>query len=127
MKKDLTTMTLAELMNELKDSVDKYNLSEDGKERLELTMYQEKLVQQYNELSLLTAYGICLKAELPLVHLVKTYDYEVVAIKNNDQKQEVNGIIVSVSVRTITKSCCFVIRRYVFKIPIGRKKVQLFY
>lgn len=102
MKKDITNMTMAELMAELKESVDAYNLSNDEKERVELVMAQKDIVKKYNELSLLTTYGKCLDAEHPIVALAETYYFPTISVKDNSHSEVVDGVMKITHARSIS-------------------------
>lgn len=92
MKKTYDSMTMVELMEALNESVDKYNLSEDAKERVELAMDHKDIVQKYNELSLLTAYAKCMEAEQPIIALATEYYYETINVKDSAHTEVVNGV-----------------------------------
>lgn len=102
MKKSFESMTMAEIRAELSTSVDKYNLSQNADERVELAMSHKDMVQAYNELSLLSVYGKCLAAEYPVVALAKTYYYDTISVKDTPHNEEVNGVMRSVVTRSIT-------------------------
>lgn len=102
MKKSFEGMTMAEIRAELSTSVDKYNLSQNADERVEMAMAHKDMVQAYNELSLLSVYGKCLAAEHPVVALAKTYYYDTISVKDTPHNEEVNGIMRSVVTRAIT-------------------------
>ena len=104
MKKMFESKTMAEIRAELSESVDKYNLSQNADERVELAMLHKDMVQAYNELSLLSAYGKCLAAEHPVVALAKTYYYDTISIKDTPHNAEVNGVMRSSITRSISDS-----------------------
>ena len=97
------TMNMEQLMKELNESVAQYNDSDDAIERIQLGAEQQKIVKAYNELSLLTAYAACMKAEIPMIALAKQYYYETISVRDNVHTELVNGIKSTVSVRAINR------------------------
>lgn len=102
--KNYENKTMAELRQELNDSVDAYNTSTDIKERVELQVEHKKIVDAYNELSLHTAYATCMKDANPIVALAKTYYYDTISVSDKPHKTEVNGVIKSTLTRAISES-----------------------
>ena len=84
--------TLDIIRNELIAAVDKYNLSSDADERAELTDTMKSLVDEWNELSLLTAYSSFLDDAQPLVAFGKAYTYATISTKDHAHREVVNGI-----------------------------------
>jgi hypothetical protein len=84
--------TLVIIRNELVEAVDKYNLSSDADERATLELSMKKLVEEWNELSLLTAYSSFLEDAQPLVAFGKAYTYATISTKDHPHKEVVNGI-----------------------------------
>lgn len=83
--------TLDIIRNELVDAVDKYNLSSDAAERADLEATMKNLVDEWNELSLLTAYSSFLDDAQPLVAFGKAYTYATISTKDNKHKEVVQG------------------------------------
>ena len=102
MKKTIENMTMVELMAELRESVDKYNLSNDENERVELVLQQKEIVKKYNELSLLTTYGECLSAEHPIIALAETYYFPTISVKDNSHNEVVDGVVKVTHARSIS-------------------------
>ena len=92
--------TMAIVLDELNDSVDKYNDSNDSNERVKLIVEHKKLVEEYNTISLLTAYAEFIKSDKPLVELAKAYYYGTISTKDTPHNEVVNGVQTS----TITRS-----------------------
>lgn len=84
--------TLDIIRNELIEAVDKYNLSSDADERAELTDTMKGLVDEWNELSLLTAYSSFLDDAQPLVAFGKAYTYATISTKDHPHKEVVGGV-----------------------------------
>lgn len=84
--------TLVIIRNELVEAVDKYNMSSDADERATLELSMKKLVEEWNELSLLTAYSSFLENAQPLVAFGKAYTYATISTKDHPHKEVVNGI-----------------------------------
>lgn len=84
--------TLVIIRNELVEAVDKYNMSSDADERATLELSMKKLVEEWNELSLLTAYSSFLEDAQPLVAFGKAYTYATISTKDHPHKEVVNGI-----------------------------------
>ena len=83
MKKSIENRTMATVLAELNESVDKYNLESDANVKVALAMKHRELVQEYNELSLLSAYSEFMKADVPVVALAKAYYYDTISVKDN--------------------------------------------
>lgn len=84
--------TLDIIRNELVDAVDKYNLSSDSEERADLEVTMKNLTNEWNELSLLTAYASFLDDAQPLVAFGKAYTYATISTKDHPHKEVVNGV-----------------------------------
>ena len=84
--------TLTTIRNELVEAVDKYNLSSDADERAGLELSMKKLTEEWNELSLLTAYASFLEDAQPLVAFGKAYTYATIGAKDHPHKEVVNGV-----------------------------------
>ena len=83
MEKLVESRTMATVLAELNDSVDKYNLESDANAKVALAMKHRELVQEYNELSLLSAYSDFMRADVPVVALAKAYYYDTISVKDN--------------------------------------------
>lgn len=79
--------TLEQIMDSIKEAVTKYQLTDSAPERLRLRMEAEKLRDEYNKTSKLTAYAACLEAENPMLTLIQTYTYNVVSV-GTDKKTD---------------------------------------
>lgn len=105
MAKKNEVRTLSVILNEINEKVEEYNnLPETDTKRAELTVTTKNLVTEYNELSLLTVYAKCMKAELPLKAFVETYSYNTVntADKPHKETQE-DGSKKDVYTRSVTE------------------------
>ena len=83
MKKSVENRTMSVVLAELNESVDKYNLATNPDEKVELALEHKKLVQEFNELSLLHSYATFMRAEVPVVALAKAFYYDTVSVKDN--------------------------------------------
>lgn len=97
--------TMAELLEELKKSVDAYNLSNDSKERVDLAVEQKAIIEEYNKTSLYTAYGECLVAENPILALAQMYYCDTIGVKDSVHTEVVDGIAKSTMTRGIKEGC----------------------
>lgn len=96
--------TLGVILDELNKKVDAYNeLEVTDPKRVELTDDTKKLVDEYNEVSLLTTYAKCMEAELPLKALVETFAYNTVSTKDAPHKEVQNGVKRTVYTRSVTE------------------------
>ena len=84
--------TLDIIRNELVAAVDMYNLSTDADERAELTDTMKKLVDEWNELSLLTTYSSFLDDKQPLIAFGKAYTYATINTKDHPHKEVIDGV-----------------------------------
>lgn len=72
--------TLSVILEELNQKVNAYNkLEAADPKRADLTSDTKKLVDEYNQLSLLLVYGKCVEAKLPLKMFAETFEYGVVS------------------------------------------------
>lgn len=92
--------TMKTVLAELNSSVDKYNTATDAIERIQLATAQKKLVEDYNQLSMLSAYATFMAADIPLVELAKLYYYATISVKDTVHNEVVDGVMTS----TITRS-----------------------
>lgn len=91
-KKISNERTMAVVMSELQDKVDKYNLEKDAGKRNALEVECKNLVEEYNEMALLDAYAT-FKAEAdPMVALAKAYTYMTISVKAAPHKEMVDGV-----------------------------------
>lgn len=93
--------TMSIVLDELNNSVDKYNLATDAVERVQLANEHKNLVQEYNELSLLNAYAGFMADEKPLVALAKAYYYDTVSVKDAVHNETVDGVMKSSVTRSV--------------------------
>ena len=100
MSKKVETRTMANVLAELNASVDAYNAATDA-ERAELTLTHKKLVQEFNELSLLSAYAGFMREDNPLVALAKTYYYDTVSVKDAVHNEVIDGVMTSNVTRSV--------------------------
>lgn len=120
--KNIETMNMNQLMQKLKDNVEKYNLSANAQERLELAYEQQKIIADYNELSLLHEYARFMKEEVPLVALVKQYYYETITVRDNNHTEVVDGKKTISTVRVINyKDTKFKIDKFIEWAEEGNK------
>ena len=103
--KNVENRTMAIVLNELNGSVDKYNLSTDAMERVQLAVEHKNLTAEYNELSLLSAYADFMKAENPLIALADAYYYATVSVKDNVHNEVVDGVQKSAVTRSVNEGC----------------------
>lgn len=103
MKKIIEGRTMTAVLAELNASVDRYNLSTDSNERVALIVEHKKLVEEYNTLSLLSAYAKCMEAEKPLVALAKAYYYDTISTKDTPHNEVVNGVQTSTVTRSVVE------------------------
>lgn len=101
MKKTVENRTMSVVLEELNNSVDKYNLATDAAERNQLALEHKNLVQEYNELSLLSAYAGFMSAEVPIVALAKAYYYGTVSVKDKVHNEVVDGVAKSSVTRSV--------------------------
>lgn len=93
--------TLEIIRKELTEAVDKYNLSSNADERAGLEVTHKNLVDEWNELSMLTAYSSFLDDPQPLVAFGKAYTYATISTKDNKHKEVVDGVKRSISTRSV--------------------------
>lgn len=98
---NVEAMTLEAIRAKLNDKVSEYNLTDKPDVRNDLELEHKKLVDAFNELSLLTAYANFLESEQPLIALGKTYTYATISTKDNKHKEVVNGVKRSISTRSV--------------------------
>lgn len=98
-------MTMTEVYAKLDETVEVINETEDMNVKKELVEECAKLCTKYNELSMLSVYGKCAKAEMPIVEFAKTYYYETIKTEDNlvDDLDD-DGRKKSVVLRSIVKS-----------------------
>lgn len=103
--KTVENRTMSVVLEELNNSVDKYNLATDAVERVQLAVEHKNLVQEYNELSLLCTYAECMADENPVVALAKMYYYDTVSVKDNVHNEVVDGVQKSTVTRSVNDGC----------------------
>ena len=103
MSKNVETRTMSVVLAELNASVDSYNESTDARERNLMANEHKKLVAEYNELSMLSAYATCMKDKNPLVALAKAYYYDTVSVKDTPHNEVVDGVPKSTITRSVTE------------------------
>ena len=81
MKEKFAKMTMDEIRTSLDEQVNAWNASTDPSEKISLKVEIKDGVQAYNELSMLTVYADCIKAEMPVIEFIKTYYYPVIRLK----------------------------------------------
>lgn len=101
MKKSVENRTMSVVLEELNASVDKYNEATDAMERVQLAVEHKTLVQEYNELSLLSAYAGFMAEETPLVALARAYYYATVSVKDAVHNEVVDGVQTSSVTRSV--------------------------
>ena len=109
MKKNVENRTMSAILEELNNSVDKYNLTPTSEvvERAELADRHKKLVDEYNEASLLNAYADCMNANVPVVALAKMYYYKTIAVKDavHNEIDPVTRVKKSSITRSVNEGC----------------------
>lgn len=105
MAKKNEVRTLSVILNEINEKVNEYNgLNEADPKRAELTVFTKKLVEEYNELSLLTVFGKCMATALPLKAFVETFAYNVVSVADKPHKElQPDGSKKDVYTRSVTE------------------------
>lgn len=105
MKKSVETKTrtMSVVLEELNASVDKYNEATDAMERVQLAVAHKALVQEYNELSLLSAYAGFMAEEMPLVALARSYYYATVSVKDSVHNEVIDGVQTSSVTRSVNE------------------------
>lgn len=97
--------TLKVVLEELNKSVDKYNLSTNAVERVQLAVEHKNLATEYNELSLLNAYASFMADEKPIVALAKAYYYDTISVKDNVHNEVADGVMKSSVTRSVNEGC----------------------
>lgn len=97
--------TLDTIRKELVDKVDKFNLSEDNVERADLKVDMKKLVDEWNQTSLLSIYASCMEAEQPLVAFGTTYTYPSLSTNEKPHSEVVNGVKRTVYTMSVEDGC----------------------
>lgn len=103
MKEKIENRTMSVVLEELNESIDKYNLSTDAQERNLLAAKHKELAQEYNELSLLNAYAKCMADAVPVVALAKMFYYDTVSPKDTVHNEVVNGVKKSATTRSVNE------------------------
>lgn len=101
MENSVKNRTMSIVLEELNNSVDKYNESSDAIERVQLATEHKKLIAEYNELSLLSAYAGFMKAEVPVMALAKAYYYNTVKTHDTVHNEVVDGVQTSSVTRSV--------------------------
>ena len=101
MKKSVETRTMSVVLNELNASVDRYNASADPAERNTLSLEHKNLVQEYNEMSLLSAYASFMSEDKPLIALAKAYYYDTVSVRDAVHNEVIDGVMTSTVTRSV--------------------------
>lgn len=101
MEKNVKNRTMSVVREELDASVDKYNLATDAAVRNQLALEHKTLVEEFNQLSLLSAYATFMQAELPIVALAKAYYYTALSVKDNAHNEVINGVVKSTVTRSV--------------------------
>lgn len=103
MKNSVENRTMPVVLEELNDSVDKYNLATDAIERANLAAKHKELVGEYNDLSLLNAYATFMADENPLIALAKAYYYDTVSVKDAVHNEVIDGVKKSTVTRSVNE------------------------
>ena len=104
MKNPVENRTMSVVLEELNASVDRYNdldPATNAAERNALALTHKNLVQEFNELSMLTAYAAFMNEELPLLALAKTYYYDTVSVKDTVHNEVIDGVMTSTVTRSV--------------------------
>ena len=102
--KEITGRTLETIMAEANAKVDTLNKELDMSKRFTLEAEVDKLVKDYNELSLFTAYGNAKAQDLPIIALAKACTYPKIGKKKTSSTEVVEGVIKRVDTFSITES-----------------------
>ena len=108
--KKLTKQQVYDLLEEKVDAIN--DGIEDDELRMEVDAECKELCKKYNELSMLTIYGVCAKAEYPVLEFAQTYYYPT--ISTMDELAE--------EMDEVGKKHTFIVRR----IDEGEKRLDLF-
>jgi hypothetical protein len=103
MSKTVEIRNMATVLAELNASVDRYNESTDARERNLMSADHKKLVTEYNELSMLSAYATFMKDATPLIALAKAFYYDTVSVKDTPHNEVVDGVAKSTITRSVTE------------------------
>lgn len=104
MNKNLDNLTITEVRAELDSAVVLYNATVDTTERANIEQYCDKCCEKYNELSLLSTYAACARAEMPIKALVEAFHYKKVSSANKPVKSVVDGKTVVNIVRSVNET-----------------------
>jgi hypothetical protein len=104
--KKIENRTMSAVLEELNNSVDKYNETEDAMEKVQLAARHRELVAEYNEASLLNAYAGFMNSDNPIIALAKAYYYPVVSVKDNvhNEADPETKVVKSVVARSVNES-----------------------
>lgn len=119
--------TLEVILAEANAKVEELNKERDVEKRLTLEAEVEKLVKEYNELSLLTAYAAAKAEPLPIMALAKACTYSTISKKKTPGDVLVDGVSKKVDIFSIPeKDTNLNILKYIkwledrnFKLPKG--------
>lgn len=100
----MESMTMPEAKAALEAAVKKYNETTDVVERTRIEVESKELANQYNALSLLTAYAAIMAEENPVVAIAKAYNYPTVSFKLNVADALVDGKAKKVKVASVEDS-----------------------
>ena len=92
MKKSVENRTMSIVLAELNASVDSYNSASTPAEKASLSVAQKLLVEEYNTMSMLSAYAACMKEPQPILALAKTYYFDVVSTKDTLHNEVIEGV-----------------------------------
>lgn len=103
-KAEIENLTKQEVYDLLDAKVVAINESNDPEEKAKLAEQCKVLCTKYNELSMLTVYGACAKAEKPVLEFAQTYYYPTVSTKDELAEDLTDdGRKIIKSVRTINE------------------------
>lgn len=102
--KETTARTLETIMAEANAKVDTLNKEVDMSKRLTLEAEVDKLVKEYNDLSLFTAYATAKGHDLPIIALAKACTYPKIGKKKTPTTEVVEGVLKRVDTFSITES-----------------------
>ncbi len=103
-KNETTVKTLAEILAAANEKVDNLNKTEDQELAKTLESEVEGLVQDYNDLSLLTVYCDCKSHELPIMELAKTCTYHKISKTSKAGYEVRDGVVKKVYTYSINES-----------------------
>lgn len=100
---EVTGRTLEAIMTEANNKVDALNKEKDFDKRITLEVELDKLIKDYNDLSLLTVYASARAEKLPIMALAKACTYATISKKKSLGDDIVDGVAKKVDVYSLTE------------------------